>query len=103
MSLDFSLCKLTPVMTTIVARIIEAAYRCLSEPHCGPIRMSVILRTAGVSSRAFYRHFGSKDDLFLALLRQGATTSPPGWTGSPPRRWAAPPISSPHGSGRSST
>src|SRR6185312_12456349 len=28
--------------------------------------------TAGVSSRAFYRHFRSKDDLFLALLRQGA-------------------------------
>ncbi|WP_246228951.1 TetR/AcrR family transcriptional regulator [Mycolicibacterium psychrotolerans] len=52
-------------------RIMEAAYRCLSEPHCGPIRMSVILRTAGVSSRAFYRHFQSKDDLFLALLRQG--------------------------------
>ncbi len=52
--------------------IIEAAYRCLSEPHCGPVRMSTILRTAGVSSRAFYRHFRSKDDLFLALLRQGA-------------------------------
>lgn len=34
--------------------------------------MSVILGTAGVSSRAFYRHFRSKDDLFLALLRQGA-------------------------------
>ncbi|KGI71078.1 TetR family transcriptional regulator [Mycolicibacterium rufum] len=50
----------------------EAAYRCLSEPHHGPIRMSVILGRAGVSSRAFYRHFRSKDDLFLALLRQGA-------------------------------
>jgi AcrR family transcriptional regulator len=50
--------------------IIDAAYRCLSEPHTGPIPMSVILSNAGVSSRAFYRHFGSKDDLFLALLRQ---------------------------------
>ncbi|CAN3130345.1 TetR/AcrR family transcriptional regulator [Mycobacterium sp. smrl_JER01] len=48
--------------------IIEAAYRCLAEPHSGPIPMSVILRSAGLSSRAFYRHFLSKDDLFLALL-----------------------------------
>lgn len=34
--------------------------------------MSTILHTAGVSSRAFYRHFRSKDDLFLALLQEGA-------------------------------
>lgn len=34
--------------------------------------MSAILSTAGVSSRAFYRHFRSKDDLFLALLQEGA-------------------------------
>ncbi|KWX68176.1 TetR family transcriptional regulator [Mycobacterium sp. NAZ190054] len=47
-----------------------AAYRCLAEPHAGPIPMSVILRGAGVSSRAFYRHFQSKDDLFLALLQE---------------------------------
>ncbi len=32
--------------------------------------MSAILRSAGVSTRAFYRHFGSKDELFLALLRE---------------------------------
>lgn len=50
----------------------EAAYRCLSDPHREPVTMSAILRTAGVSSRAFYRHFRSKDDLFLALLQQGA-------------------------------
>lgn len=51
-------------------RIIEAAYRCLSRPHPGPILMSEILRRAQVSTRAFYRHFDSKDDLFLALLQQ---------------------------------
>ncbi|WP_203471328.1 TetR/AcrR family transcriptional regulator [Mycolicibacterium chubuense] len=50
--------------------IIEAAYCCLSEPHTAPIPVTTILRRAGVSSRAFYRHFGSKDDLFLALLRR---------------------------------
>ncbi len=32
--------------------------------------MSEILRHAGVSTRAFYRHFESKDHLFLALLQQ---------------------------------
>jgi len=31
--------------------------------------MSQILHRAGVSTRAFYRHFESKDDLFLALLQ----------------------------------
>lgn len=48
----------------------EAAYRCLADPHTGPVSMAAILGTAGVSSRAFYRHFESKDDLFLALLEQ---------------------------------
>ncbi|MGV0642329.1 TetR/AcrR family transcriptional regulator [Mycolicibacterium sp. XJ879] len=49
--------------------IIEAAYRCLSEPHSGAIPVAAILARAGVSTRAFYRHFQSKDELFLAMLR----------------------------------
>jgi AcrR family transcriptional regulator len=52
------------------ACIIDAAYSCLSEPHTGPIPVAAILHRAGVSTRAFYRHFESKDELFLALLRQ---------------------------------
>jgi AcrR family transcriptional regulator len=50
--------------------IIDAAYRCLSAPHSGPIPVAAILQRAGVSTRAFYRHFESKDELFLAMLRQ---------------------------------
>jgi AcrR family transcriptional regulator len=50
--------------------IIDAAYRCLYEPHTGPIPVAAILQRAGVSTRAFYRHFESKDELFLAMLRQ---------------------------------
>ena len=50
--------------------IIDAAYSCLSQPHSGPIPVAAILQRAGVSTRAFYRHFESKDELFLALLRQ---------------------------------
>ncbi len=50
--------------------IIEAAYDCLYQPHSGPIPVAAILQRAGVSTRAFYRHFESKDELFLAMLRQ---------------------------------
>jgi AcrR family transcriptional regulator len=50
--------------------IIDAAYSCLYEPHSGPIPVAAILQRAGVSTRAFYRHFESKDELFLAMLRQ---------------------------------
>lgn len=50
--------------------IIEAAYGCLSEPHSGAIPVAAILQRAGVSTRAFYRHFESKDELFLAMLRE---------------------------------
>lgn len=49
--------------------IIDAAYRCLSEPHTGAVPMAAVLARAGLSTRAFYRHFESKDELFLAMLR----------------------------------
>lgn len=51
-------------------RIIEATYVCLSQPHAGPVPIAAILQRAGVSTRAFYRHFKSKDELFLAMLRR---------------------------------
>jgi AcrR family transcriptional regulator len=50
--------------------IMDAAYGCLFEPHTGPIPVAAILERAGLSTRAFYRHFSSKDELFLAMLRQ---------------------------------
>ncbi|OBA98136.1 TetR family transcriptional regulator [Mycobacteriaceae bacterium 1482268.1] len=50
----------------------DAAYSCLSEPHTGPIPVAAILERAGLSTRAFYRHFASKDELFLAMLQQEA-------------------------------
>ncbi|WP_422745421.1 TetR/AcrR family transcriptional regulator [Mycobacterium sp. WMMD1722] len=51
-------------------RIIDSAYDCLSEPHVGPVPIAAILARAEVSTRAFYRHFASKDELFLQMLRQ---------------------------------
>jgi AcrR family transcriptional regulator len=52
------------------ADIIDAAYTCLSSAHTGPVSVSAILDAAGLSTRAFYRHFESKDELFLAMLRR---------------------------------
>ncbi len=50
--------------------IMAAAYRFLADSQSGPVPMAALLRSAGVSSRAFYRHFVSKHDLYLALLEQ---------------------------------
>jgi AcrR family transcriptional regulator len=52
------------------AGIIRAAYECMAAPHSGPVSVAAILETAGMSTRAFYRHFESKDELFLAMLRR---------------------------------
>ncbi|WP_454791534.1 TetR/AcrR family transcriptional regulator [Mycolicibacterium lutetiense] len=49
--------------------IIEAAFSCLSEPHTGAVPLAAVLARAGLSTRAFYRHFESKDALFLAMMR----------------------------------
>jgi AcrR family transcriptional regulator len=52
------------------SRIIEAAYRCLVENNGSGVSVNGILGAAGLSTRAFYRHFGSKDALFLAMFRR---------------------------------
>lgn len=51
-------------------RIIDAAYRCLRETEDGTVAVAAILEAAGLGTRAFYRHFGSKDDLLLAMFRR---------------------------------
>ena len=67
---------LVPPRTRIAAderaSIIDAAYACLASPHPGPVSVAAILDTACMSTRAFYRHFQSKDELFLAMLRRDA-------------------------------
>jgi len=54
------------------AAIIDAAYACLASPHPGPVSVAAILETSSMSTRAFYRHFQSKDELFLAMLKRDA-------------------------------
>ena len=57
-------------MTTTAAASSRRHTPACREPHSGPIPVAAILQRAGVSTRAFYRHFESKDELFLAMLRQ---------------------------------
>ena len=51
-------------------RIIDAAYRCLLARDGATVSVTAILAEAGLSTRAFYRHFESKDSLLLALFRR---------------------------------
>lgn len=53
-------------------RIVEAAYQILAANDGANVSVREILRGAGLSTRAFYRHFQSKDDLLLAMLRDEA-------------------------------
>ena len=69
-SLDFAIVQPETANDDDRGCIMDAAYGCLSEPHSGPVPVAAILQRAGVSSRAFYRHFASKDELFLAMLRR---------------------------------
>jgi AcrR family transcriptional regulator len=47
--------------------MIKAAYRVLSERPAGPLPVGDVCAEAGLSTRSFYRHFKSKDELLLAM------------------------------------
>jgi AcrR family transcriptional regulator len=52
------------------SQIIRAAYHCLAASEGGNVSVAAILDAAGLGTRAFYRHFESKDTLLLAMFRQ---------------------------------
>ncbi|SNQ46240.1 Transcriptional regulator, TetR family [Frankia canadensis] len=51
-------------------QIMNAAYRCLIASEGASVSITDILQAAGLSTRAFYRHFASKDSLLLAMFRR---------------------------------
>ena len=51
------------------AKIVAAAYRLLTASDGASVPITDILAAAGLSTRAFYRHFDSKDALLLAMFR----------------------------------
>jgi AcrR family transcriptional regulator len=56
-------------------RIVEAATELAQETNGKPFTVQDVLDRANVSLQTFYRHFGSKDDLLLAVIEESVTTS----------------------------
>ena len=54
-----------------VRRLLDAAYAVLRRTGELEPRVSDVVREAGLSNQAFYRHFRSKDELLLAVLDDG--------------------------------
>jgi AcrR family transcriptional regulator len=59
------------VLADEVNQLIEATYRVISRTETLDPPVREILREAGLSNPAFYRHFRSKDELLVGLLEQG--------------------------------
>ena len=55
--------------------IVDAALRVMHQNGYAAAQISDILGEAKLSTRAFYRHFQSKDDLLLALFRDNAAST----------------------------
>jgi AcrR family transcriptional regulator len=56
-----------------VERILAATVRVMERVNPDPPRVSDIVAEAGSSKKAFYRYFGGKDDLLLAVLERGVS------------------------------
>jgi AcrR family transcriptional regulator len=54
-----------------VARLLLAGFDEIREQGSVEPRVADIVRRAGLSNKAFYRHFRSKDELILAILEEG--------------------------------
>jgi AcrR family transcriptional regulator len=54
-----------------VRRLIDAAYAVMRSTGDIDPRVGDVVRRAGLSNQAFYRHFRSKDELLLAVLTDG--------------------------------
>ena len=57
--------------TDEVRRLLDAAFVVMRRTGSVSPRVSEIVREAGLSNQAFYRHFASKDELLVAVLDDG--------------------------------
>lgn len=53
-------------------QILDAATTTVREYGVDGLSVAAVLQRAGLSTRAFYRHFGSKDELVAAVFLEGA-------------------------------
>jgi AcrR family transcriptional regulator len=58
-----------------VQRLIDAALELMSNPDAGDLTVQNVAERAGLSLRAFYHHFPSKDDLLLAVFEEAIQTT----------------------------
>ena len=56
-------------------RLIDAALELMSNPDAGDLTVQNVAERAGLSLRAFYQHFPSKDDLLLAVFEEAIQTT----------------------------
>jgi AcrR family transcriptional regulator len=54
-----------------VERLVEAALGCIRETGRLSPKVSDLVRISGLSNKAFYRHFRSRDELLVAVLDRG--------------------------------
>jgi AcrR family transcriptional regulator len=54
-----------------IRRLVDATYRVMRRTGSTDPRVADIVREAGLSNQAFYRHFRGKDELMLAVLDDG--------------------------------
>lgn len=57
---------------TVRRQILAAATTTVREHGVDGLSVAAVLQRAGLSTRAFYRHFGSKDDLIAAVFLESA-------------------------------
>lgn len=58
-----------------IAALVDAALAVLERDGLDRLTVAAVLDAAGLSTRAFYRHFTSKDDLLLAVYEHETTRS----------------------------
>ena len=54
-----------------VGRIMRAAVELIRDSESLDLRVTDVITAAGVSNRAFYRHFANKSELLIAILEEG--------------------------------
>lgn len=66
----------TPEAGSKPAQILEAAGRLFLEHGYGAVSMDTVAKTANVSKATLYAHFGSKDELFRAMVANACVGHP---------------------------
>jgi AcrR family transcriptional regulator len=70
-AVDRALAKRRAAYSDEVRRLVEASFALIRAQGRLEPRVSDVVRAAGLSNQAFYRHFRSKDELLLAVLDEG--------------------------------